>query len=48
MDGRQISLMLFMFGTVGIAGNRIAGKYMSRFPHQTTFIFLLLLGNSMD
>ncbi len=44
MDGRQISLMLFMFGTVGIAGNRIAGKYMSRFPYQTTLIFLLLLG----
>lgn len=43
MDGKQISLMLFMFGTVGIAGNKIAGKYMSRFPFQTTLVFLILL-----
>lgn len=43
MNGKQISLMLFLFGTVGIAGNKIAGKYMSRFPFQTTLVFLILL-----
>ncbi|WP_336960313.1 MFS transporter [Chryseobacterium contaminans] len=43
MNGKQISIMLFMFGTVGILGNKIAGKYMSRFPLQTTCIFLVLL-----
>lgn len=43
MNGKQISLMLFLFGTAGIAGNRIAGKYMGRFPFQTTFVFLILL-----
>ncbi|AZA83249.1 MFS transporter [Chryseobacterium lactis] len=43
MDGKQISLMLFMFGTIGILGNKIAGKYMSRFPFWTTFIFLMTL-----
>ncbi|AZA93573.1 Inner membrane transport protein ydhP [Chryseobacterium nakagawai] len=43
MNGKQIGMMLFMFGTVGISGNRIAGKYMSRFPFQTTYTFLILL-----
>ncbi len=43
MDGKQTSLMFFLFGTVGVAGNRIAGKYMSRFPFQTTLLFLVLL-----
>lgn len=43
MNGKQISMMLFMFGTVGIPGNKLAGKYMSRFPFQTTCIFLILL-----
>ncbi|MEF9478847.1 MFS transporter [Chryseobacterium sp. 1B4] len=43
MNGKQISMMLFLFGTAGIAGNRIAGKYMSRFPFQTTLAFLILL-----
>lgn len=43
MNGKQISMMLFMFGTVGILGNKIAGKYMSRFPFQTTCIFLIFL-----
>ncbi|WP_336702180.1 MFS transporter [Chryseobacterium indologenes] len=43
MNGKQISLMFFLFGTVGIAGNKIAGKYMSRFPFQTTLLFLILL-----
>ncbi|MBO9691638.1 MAG: MFS transporter [Chryseobacterium sp.] len=43
MDGKQISMMLFLFGTAGIAGNKIAGKYMSRFPFQTTLLFLILL-----
>ncbi|MDR6545201.1 putative MFS family arabinose efflux permease [Chryseobacterium rhizosphaerae] len=43
MNGRQISMMLFLFGTVGIFGNKMAGNYMSRFPFETTFIFLILL-----
>lgn len=43
MNGKQISILFFLFGTAGIAGNRIAGKYMSRFPFQTTFVFLILL-----
>ncbi|MFP3834471.1 MFS transporter [Chryseobacterium sp. SIMBA_028] len=43
MNGKQISMMLFLFGTVGILGNKIAGKYMSRFPFHTPFIFLVLL-----
>ena len=43
MKGKQVSLMLFLFGTVGIIGNKIAGKYMSRFPFQTTLLFLILL-----
>lgn len=43
MNGRQISIMFFLFGTVGIAGNKMAGKYMSRFPFETTLIFLILL-----
>ncbi|WP_232816352.1 hypothetical protein [Chryseobacterium capnotolerans] len=32
-----------MFGTVGILGNKMAGKYMSRFPLHTTSLFLILL-----
>ncbi|MFZ4928079.1 MFS transporter [Chryseobacterium sp. Mn2064] len=43
MNGKQISIMLFLFGTVGIAGNKIAGNYMSRFPFHTSCIFLILL-----
>ncbi|WP_068942892.1 MFS transporter [Chryseobacterium timonianum] len=43
MNGKQISIMLFMFGTVGILGNKMAGKYMSRFPLHTTSLFLILL-----
>lgn len=46
MNGKQISIMLFVFGTVGIAGNKIAGKYMSRFPFKTTFPFLVLLSGT--
>ncbi|RXM53247.1 MULTISPECIES: MFS transporter [unclassified Chryseobacterium] len=43
MSGKQISIMLFMFGTVGILGNKLAGKYMSAFPFLTTCLFLTLL-----
>ncbi|SMC39839.1 MFS transporter [Chryseobacterium sp. YR221] len=43
MNGTQISMMLFLFGTVGIFGNKMAGNYMSRFPFETTLIFLILL-----
>lgn len=43
MDGRQISTMLFIFGTLGILGNKVAGRYMGRFPFWTSFFFLVLL-----
>lgn len=43
MNGQHISIMLFMFGMVGILGNKLAGRYMSRFPVQTTLLFLFLL-----
>ncbi len=43
MDGQQVSVMLFLFGTAGIIGNKIAGKYMSRFPFRTTLLFLIVL-----
>ncbi|AZA76207.1 MFS transporter [Chryseobacterium sp. G0186] len=43
MNGKEISIMLFLFGTVGILGNKAAGKYMSRFPFQTTLFFLIVL-----
>ena len=43
MNGKEISLMLFLFGATGIIGNRLAGKYMSRHPYQTTLIFIIAL-----
>lgn len=43
MNGSTISMMLLLFGTVGIGGNYLAGRYMSRQPYLTTLLFLLLL-----
>ncbi|NML40834.1 MFS transporter [Chitinophaga sp. G-6-1-13] len=43
MNGSTISMMLLLFGLVGIGGNYLAGRYMSRQPYTTTLIFLLLL-----
>lgn len=45
MNGKEISMMLLLFGTAGIAGNKLAGKYMAHFPFQTTLIFLVLLSS---
>ncbi|SJZ72844.1 Predicted arabinose efflux permease, MFS family [Chitinophaga eiseniae] len=43
MNGSTISMMLLLFGVVGIGGNYLAGRYMSRQPYVTTLLFLLLL-----
>lgn len=43
MDGKQISLMLLLFGTTGIAGNWITGLALSRNVMITTRFFLLSL-----
>jgi DHA1 family inner membrane transport protein len=43
MNGKEISLMLLLFGTVGIFGNRLAGKYMGSHPFLTTAIFVIAL-----
>ncbi|NLR66785.1 MFS transporter [Chitinophaga varians] len=43
MQGGTISIMLLLFGLVGIGGNYLAGRYMSRQPYLTTLLFLLLL-----
>lgn len=43
MNGKEVSLMLLLFGIAGIFGNRIVGKYMSGKPFQTTFVFIVAL-----
>ncbi|MDE1193406.1 MAG: MFS transporter [Arachidicoccus sp.] len=43
MNGKEVSIMLFLFGIAGVFGNRIVGKYMSGKPFQTTFLFLVAL-----
>jgi len=43
MNGKEISIVLFLFGIAGIIGNRIVGRYMSFKPFQTAFIFLISL-----
>ncbi|MDV7697932.1 MFS transporter [Chryseobacterium soli] len=43
MNGKEISCMLFLFGITGVIGNRLAGKYMSRHPYQTTLVFIITL-----
>jgi multidrug resistance protein len=43
MNGKQISLMLLLFGTTGIAGNWITGLALSRNVMITTRFFLLSL-----
>jgi len=43
MNGKEISMMLFLFGTTGIIGNRLAGKLMNNYPFQTTLVFIIAL-----
>lgn len=43
MNGREISIMLLLFGIAGVFGNRIAGKYMSIQPFYTTLFFITAL-----
>lgn len=43
MNGREVSFMLLLFGTLGIFGNKLAGKYMSKLPAQTTLFFMMAL-----
>lgn len=43
MKGREISLMLLLFGIAGVAGNWLAGKYLSKNIDNTTLVFIILL-----
>lgn len=43
MKGGQISLMLLLFGIAGVAGNWLAGKYLSKNIDTTTLVFIVLL-----
>lgn len=43
MSISEISLMLLLFGLVGIIGNHLAGNLMSRYPYGTTMSFIILL-----
>lgn len=43
MKGGEISLMLLLFGIAGVAGNWLAGKYLSKNIATTTLVFIVLL-----
>ncbi|RQO71720.1 MFS transporter [Pedobacter sp. KBW06] len=43
MKGGEISLMLLLFGIAGVAGNWLAGKYLSKNIDTTTLVFIVLL-----
>ena len=40
MSGKQISILLFIFGISGVLGNQLAGKFLSRSIYTTTFLFI--------
>ncbi|MBM7565014.1 MFS transporter [Paenibacillus sacheonensis] len=44
MSGKQISLMLILFGLTGVIGNLLAGKSLSRKAIQTALVYPLALG----
>lgn len=44
MNGKEISILLFIFGVAGIFGNQLAGKFLSKSIYVTTFLFILSLG----
>lgn len=41
MDGKQISMLLFIFGVTGVFGNQLAGKFLSKNIYATTLLFIL-------
>ncbi|MCL1666795.1 MFS transporter [Elizabethkingia ursingii] len=43
MNGQQISLMLLIFGSVGILGNKLAGRFMGEFSVSTLAVFIISL-----
>ena len=43
MNGKEISMMLLLFGVAGVFGNRLAGKYLSINLNKTILWFILLL-----
>ncbi|MGF6930352.1 DHA1 family inner membrane transport protein [Chitinophaga sp. W2I13] len=43
MNGREIGVMLLIFGVAGVGGNWLAGKMLSRNIPLTTIMFILLL-----
>lgn len=44
MSGKEISILLFIFGVAGIFGNKLAGKFLSKNMYTTTVLFILSLG----
>lgn len=40
MNGKQISILLFIFGVTGIFGNQLAGRFLSKSIYVTTFLFI--------
>ncbi|ASK29356.1 MFS transporter [Chryseobacterium sp. T16E-39] len=43
MNGKEISVLLFIFGVTGIFGNQLAGKFLSKNIYTTTLLFILSL-----
>lgn len=44
MNGKEISILLFIFGVAGIFGNQLAAKFLSKSIYITTLLFILSLG----
>jgi DHA1 family inner membrane transport protein len=40
MNGKQISVLLFIFGLTGVFGNHLAGKFLSKSIYTTTLLFI--------
>jgi len=40
MNGKQISILLFVFGITGVFGNQLAGKFLSKCIYTTTLLFI--------
>ena len=43
MNGKEISILLFIFGLTGVFGNQLAGKFLSRNIYITTLLFIIAL-----
>ncbi|WP_240417137.1 hypothetical protein [Paenibacillus periandrae] len=49
MNGKQISLMLVLFGVTGMVGNLLAGKLLSNKAITTAIVFQFVFGvNSIN